>query len=68
MAGVYITFLLRRLKVSILLTADASSLCFFKPTVVISQDLSCFEPEVLESASYNVPALAYYKVDSGLCP
>lgn len=46
-----LTFLLKRLNAKILLTADASSLCFFKPTVVISQDLSSFEPEVLKSAS-----------------
>jgi glycosyltransferase involved in cell wall biosynthesis len=43
--------LLRRLKVNILLTADASSLCLFRPVVVISQDLSSFEPEVLKSAT-----------------
>lgn len=43
--------LLKRLKVNILLTADASSLCFFRPAVVISQDLSSFEPEVLKSAA-----------------
>lgn len=43
--------LLKRFEVDILLTADASSLCLFSPTVVISQDLSSFEPEVLGSAN-----------------
>jgi glycosyltransferase involved in cell wall biosynthesis len=43
--------LLQRLKVDILLTSDASSLCLFSPSVVISQDLSSFEPEVLNSAT-----------------
>lgn len=46
-----LTFLLKRLDAKALLTADASSLCFFKPVVVISQDLSSFEPEVLKSAT-----------------
>jgi len=43
--------LLKRFEADILLTADASSLCLFAPTVVISQDLSSFEPEVLRSAA-----------------
>jgi len=43
--------LLKRFEADILLTADASSVCLFAPTVVISQDLSSFEPEVLRSAT-----------------
>ena len=43
--------LLKRFEADILLTADASSLCLFSPTVVISQDLSSFEPEVLRYAT-----------------
>jgi len=42
---------LKRFEADILLVADASSLCLFTPTVVISQDLSSFEPEVLRSAT-----------------
>ncbi|MBT5823687.1 glycosyltransferase [Candidatus Peregrinibacteria bacterium] len=42
--------LLKGFEADILLTADASSLCFFSPNVVISQDLSSFEPEVMKSA------------------
>ena len=45
-----LTILLKKINASILLTADASSLCFFRPVIVISQDLSSFEPEVLKSA------------------
>lgn len=45
-----LTSFLKKNNASILLTADASSACLFKPVVVISQDLSSFEPEVLNSA------------------
>ncbi len=45
-----LAYLLKKINASILLTADAASLCFFRPVVVISQDLSSFEPAVLQSA------------------
>ena len=43
--------LLKQNQIDILLTADASSLCLFSPSVVVSQDLSSFEPAVLNSAT-----------------
>ena len=45
-----LAYFLKKINASILLTADAASLCFFRPVVVISQDLSSFEPAVLQSA------------------
>ena len=44
--------LVSREKCDILYTTDASTFCRFKPMVVMSQDLSCYENEIIKSYGY----------------
>tara|TARA_B100001248_G_scaffold89409_1_gene65965 strand:+ start:17281 stop:18441 length:1161 start_codon:yes stop_codon:yes gene_type:complete len=54
--------LLRRNNCDILFTADASSVCKFKPEIVLSQDLLSYEPGILDLYKFSRKKLRLYLI------
>jgi len=53
---------LRVANCDILFTADAASVCFFQPQVVLSQDLLSYEPGILNLYKFNIHKIRLYLI------